>query len=102
MLVKVTASDIRIGKKKRGDRCPLQRAISRAVGYPMKSKNVIVGRREYAITPDVETMPYKWHYLPDCATQFLISFDNGGPVEAFDFNLDIQIDFANDLEHHES
>lgn len=76
MKVIVTQEDIDNGDRTQSARCPIALAISRAYGI----KNIAVGM-------DRVTGMSKTRWLPIEAQNFVLAFDNGEPVEPFEFRL---------------
>lgn len=80
MLIKVTAEDIKNGKRALTDCCPVALATSRLLG-----KVRVTPRYLYATNVMV--------LLPLVAVNFIYKFDRGEPVRPFTFELETRCHF---------
>jgi len=79
--IRVTAKDIRTGKREQSDTCPVALAVARATGMTPQvyADHVLVWVKDgfYNVT------------LPGKVQRFIDSFDNQFQVEPFAFTLDL-------------
>lgn len=83
--IDVTQEDIDHGECGRCYRCPVARAIKRAIGILVE-----VGDRYVAIF-DKDRDSIIDYALPDVAVDFIAAFDAGAPVSPFSFPLTLDL-----------
>lgn len=79
--VEVTAEDIADGRREHCERCPVARAMRRAIGRVVW----VGGAGQWGIgnrSPQPKRLPLR-------VTDFITAFDTGRPVSPFTFNLDV-------------
>lgn len=82
MKIKVTKADIKNGKRKSASSCPIALAVKRAT----KQKLVVVDE-EY-IGFGKSSRSYTEYKIPDKASVFIATFDDGDKVKPFSFALE--------------
>jgi hypothetical protein len=85
VLVSVTAEDIRSGKPRDPDKCPIVLALRRR----FKSYKVINVSKDEVFFARRENGPGEWYCLPEVAVEFLSRFHGDGRevVEPFTFEI---------------
>lgn len=80
MKISVTEEDIRTGVRRSCTTCPIANATRRVCG------DKIVWANTYTIT--IGLTEGKVFKTPGKAKEFILDFDNGNPVEPFEFELE--------------
>jgi hypothetical protein len=82
--IEVTAEDIQNGMPGWCGKCPVALAVRRALGGFVKREVASVGVSYAAVYVDSRI-----HMLPSDARMFVQNFDEGEPVEPFDFEIEV-------------
>ncbi len=80
MTIQVTAEDIAMGTRGWAYYCPIALAWKRQSGH----------RAAVSAGSLKDTHTLQWHSLPRSAQRFIKAFDNGKPVEPFEFKIDLE------------
>lgn len=83
MRVKISETDIRLAVKKNSHRCMIAEAIRRDIPH---ANRVMVDLQSIRYTDDQAGIRY-FFFTPPVAQEALLAFDEGRPVQPFEFDL---------------